>query len=73
MLSFTNVGIRSVTVIIHVWSIPLSRGLVFLMPNRDRELGPLCSKLPIELTDGKSGQILYGRNTFSSLEVPEKA
>jgi hypothetical protein len=72
MLSFTNVGSRPVTVINHVWSLPLSRGFVFLMPNLDPQLGPLCSKLPLELTDGKSGHIFFGEDFFSSLEEPEK-
>ena len=58
-LSFTNVGPRPVTVTNHCWFLPFSRGVVFLMPQMDPQLGRLCSKLPLELTDGKEGLAFY--------------
>jgi hypothetical protein len=71
-LSFTNVGPRPVTVTNHCWFLPLTKGVVFLMPQMDPQLGRLCSTLPIELTDGKEGHAFYAHDFFSKLDEPEK-
>lgn len=71
-LAFTNVGPRPVTVTNHCWFLPFKKGVVYLMPQMDRELGRLCSTLPIELTDGKDGHAFYSDDFFSKLDEPEK-
>lgn len=70
-LSFINIGARPVTVTNHYWTLPFVKGIVFFMPHMDRDFGRLCSKLPIELTDGKEGQAFYADNFFSSLDQPK--
>jgi hypothetical protein len=72
ILSFTNVGPRPVTITNHCWFLPFSKGVIFLMPHMDSVLGKLCSKLPLELTDGKEGHAFYSHDFFSKLEEPEK-
>lgn len=72
ILSFTNIGPRPITVTNHCWSLPFFKGIIFLMPNMDRQLGHLCSKLPLELSDGKEGHAFYGKDFFSQLDEPEK-
>jgi hypothetical protein len=72
ILSFTNIGVRPVMVTNHHWSLPFVKGISILMPQMDSQLGPFCSKLPIELTDGKEGHIFYAVNFFSKLDKPEE-
>lgn len=72
ILSFTNIGVRPVMVTNHCWSLPFVKGLTFLMPQMDSQLGALCSKLPIELTDGKEGHAFYAADFFSKLDKPEE-
>ena len=72
ILSFTNVGIRPVTITNHCWFLPFSKGVIFLMPHMDLVVGILCSKLPLELTDGKEGHAFYPYDFFSRLDEPEK-
>jgi hypothetical protein len=72
VLSFTNIGPRSITVTNHCWSLPFFKGIIFLMPSMDRQLGHLCSKLPLELSDGKEGYAIYGKDFFLQLNEPEK-
>lgn len=71
-LSFTNIGPRPITVTNHLWTLPFFKGVIFLMPELDNRLGPLCSKYPLELTDGKEGHIFYGKDFFSKLDAPDK-
>lgn len=71
-LSFANVGRRPVTVTGHCWKLPFAKGIVFLQPHRDPEVGKLCSKLPLELTDGKEGHVFYPDDFFLKLDEPEK-
>lgn len=71
VLSFINIGARSVTVANHYWILPFVKGNVAFMPHMDRDLGQLCSKLPIELTDGKEGQAFFADNFFSILDHPK--
>lgn len=72
LLSFTNVGPRPVTVTNHFWEIPFSKGNIFLHPHKDLEVGRLCSKLPLELTDGKEGHACYSKNFFVKLQDSDK-
>ena len=71
VLSFTNSGVRPVTVTNHSWSVPFVKGVIFMFPNLDPKVGSLCTKLPVELTDGKSGHSFYPIDHFASLEKPE--
>lgn len=70
ILSFTNIGPRPITVTNHCWSLPFVKGIIFLMPSMDHQLGQLCSKLPLELSDGKEGHAFYGKSFFSQLDEP---
>jgi hypothetical protein len=71
-LSFTNIGPRPIIVTNHFWTLPFFKGVIYLMPQMDRQLGPICSKLPLKLTDGKEGHAFYARDFFSKLDEPEK-
>ena len=71
MLSYTNVGRRPVTVVGHAWSVPFRKSKLILMPQMDPEIAHLCTNLPTELSDGKTGHIFYKLNFFSELEQPE--
>lgn len=71
VLSFTNNGYRKVTVTNHCWKIPFRKGISFLMPNLDQELGPLCTKIPVELDDGQEGHAFYDERFFLILDNPE--
>lgn len=68
VLSFTNVGMRPVTVTNHCWEIPLVKGITFLHPYSGTEVSHLCSKIPLELTDGKEGIVFYPMDFFKKLE-----
>ena len=72
ILSFTNIGARPVTVRDHCWSLPFVKGIIFFMPYMDPQLGMLCTKLPIELTDGKEGHAFYAADFYSKLDKPEE-
>jgi hypothetical protein len=72
ILSFTNTGPRPITATNHCWSLPFVKGIIFMMPHLDRQLGPLCSKLPLELTDGKEGHIFYAADFHTRLEKTER-
>ena len=71
-LSFANVGPRPVTVTNHCWVLPFVKGIVFLQPYQDPTVGILCSKLPLELTDGKEGLAFYPDNFFLKLDAPSE-
>lgn len=72
ILSFTNVGPRPVTVTNHCWVLPFVKGIIFLQPYRDSRVASLCSKLPLELTDGKEGHVFYPDDFFLLLDEPGK-
>ncbi|QET71816.1 hypothetical protein [Bordetella bronchiseptica] len=72
VLSFTNVGPRPVTITNHCWELPFINGIIFLQPYMDRDIGKFCSKLPLELTDGKEGHAFYSNDFFLNLDAPEK-
>jgi hypothetical protein len=72
MLDFTNEGPRPVTVINHAWRLPLVRGVIFMFPSMDTAVAHLCTKLPVELTDGKAGHTFYPEDFFMKLDEPEK-
>ena len=42
------------------------------MPHMDEKVGRLCSKFPLELTDGKNGHAFYTYDFFRNLDEPEK-
>ena len=71
-LDFTNEGPRTVTVTNHAWRLPFVKGMLFMFPNMDTAVAHLCSKLPLELTDGKTGHTFYPIDHFVKLEEPEK-
>lgn len=70
-LEFTNEGPRPVTVTNHAWRLPFVKGMIFMFPNVDTEVAHLCSTLPLELTDGKTGHTLYPSDHFARLDEPE--
>lgn len=70
-LSFTNIGPRSVTITNHVWRLPFSKGSIVMFPNIDTPVAHLCSKLPLELTDGKTGHAFYPIAHFAKLQKRE--
>ena len=37
----------------------------------DAEVGKYCSKIPMELTDGKGGMVFYPDDFFLNLDAPE--
>jgi len=71
VLEFVNNGPRTTTVTNHLWRLPFHKGVLFLFPDIDTPLASLCSRLPVELSDGKSGHIFYQLNHFKSLDTPE--
>jgi hypothetical protein len=73
MLSYTNIGPRPITVVGHAWSLPFKHYQLFFMPQMDREIAHLCTKIPVEITDGKAGHLFYKLNFFSELDQPEAA
>jgi len=70
ILEFTNEGPRPVTVTNHAWRLPFVRGVIFMFPNIDTPVAHLCSRLPLELTDGKAGHTFYPIDHFSKLDEP---
>ena len=73
VLEFTNEGPRTVTVTNHAWRIPFVKGVLFMFPNMDTSVADLCSPLPLELTDGKSGRAFYLDDHFAKLDKPDIA
>jgi hypothetical protein len=73
MLSFTNIGPRPITVTGHSWWLPFQRRQLFFTPHLEPGTAHLNSRLPVEITDGKSGHVFYKREFFSELEQPEVA
>jgi hypothetical protein len=75
ILSFTNVGMRTVTVTnfrLVVRPYMLRRALVFVFPYLDPKLGPLCSKVPCKLSDREEGHIFFKKTFFQELENNEQ-
>ena len=75
LLSFTNIGPRPITVVSYEWAMPKGTGKynrAMIFPQLNPEVSYLCTKLPVELTDGQSGQILHVENFFDDLEDKEK-
>ncbi len=74
ILSFTNIGKRSITVTNYEWNIPASgkRRRFITFPQMDRPVSHLCTKLPVELTDGKSGHIFHVESFFRNIDKPEE-
>jgi hypothetical protein len=72
ILEFTNNGPRTATVTNHAWRLPFVKGVVFMFPNMDTPVAHLCSKLPLELTDGKAGHSFYLIDHFARLDNAEE-
>ena len=76
ILSFTNIGHRMVTVTnyewrIRKWPIIWKSNRLITFPYMDESLGHLCSKFPVELSDGKEGHIFHKGTFFEDLEIKE--
>jgi hypothetical protein len=71
-LSITNVGPRPFTITNHCWKLPFVKGIVFLQPYMDTPVAKYCTKVPIELTDGKEALVFYPDDFFLNLESPDK-
>ena len=72
ILEFTNTGYRPATIISHYWHFPFKQEKIFLWPELDSRVANISTKLPIEITDGKSGKIFYPDDFFKLLDNPEK-
>ncbi|EGQ9468953.1 hypothetical protein C4H03_RS23210 [Vibrio parahaemolyticus] len=74
VLEFTNIGVRPVTVTNYKWRIPFNgsrKSSLITFPQLDDRVAPYCSKLPIELTDGKSGNIFHTEDFFTNRDDPK--
>ncbi|MCR9873585.1 hypothetical protein NB614_02940, partial [Vibrio parahaemolyticus] len=74
ILEFTNIGVRPVTVTNYKWRIPLNgsrKSSIITFPQLDPRVSTYCSKLPMELTDGKSGNIFHTDDFFINRDDPE--
>lgn len=73
ILECVNRGPRPVTITNHYWRLPLHRTKIMFHPNLDPDTGRLCTKLPFELTDGKSAHFFYPIDFFNArLDEPDK-
>jgi hypothetical protein len=74
VLEFTNIGVRPVTVTNYKWKVPFTKNGKFSItfPQIDPRVTALCSKLPMELTDGKSGRIFHTEDFFSEMDKPQE-
>lgn len=72
ILSFANIGSRNVTVTNYEWRVPFQRERVITFPFMDLKVAHLCSKFPIELTDGQSGNIFHADYFFRNMNDPER-
>ena len=73
MLEFTNIGARPITVTGHEWQLPFQKHRLLFMPHMDTRAAAICTRLPCELTDGKSGHVFYPDDFFLELEDRGKA
>jgi hypothetical protein len=71
ILEFANQGPRTVTVTSHSWRLPFVKGVIFMFPNMDTPVAHLCSKMLLELTDGKEGRSIYLHDHFKKLDNSE--
>ncbi len=74
ILSFTNIGQRPITVTNYKWKIPFSgkhRSYVVTMPQLDRRVSRFCTKMPVELFDGHSGNIFHTEDFFINIDNPD--
>jgi len=73
ILNFTNIGVRPITVVNYDWRIPFTKkgtkSITF--PQLDQSVYHLCTRLPKELTDGKSGDIFHANDFFLKIANPE--
>lgn len=72
ILQFTNDGPRNFTVTNHSWRLPLLKRVIYMFPNMETPVAHLCSKLPLELTDGKTGYSFYLIDHFAKLDNAEE-
>lgn len=76
ILNFNNIGARTATISNFSWSYrayPFSKVTdFFTFPHMEPGLGRLCSRLPCELKDGKSGNIFHRGDFFYQIEQSEK-
>ncbi|EIA1794438.1 hypothetical protein [Vibrio harveyi] len=75
VLEFTNIGVRPVTVTNYKWRIPLNgsrKSSVITFPQQDPRVAAYCSKFPMELTDGKGGNLFHTDDFFLNRDEPEK-
>lgn len=73
ILEYVNVGVRPVTITNHAWKFPFTRGKTVVFPHLDQTTGRLCSRMPIELTDGKSAHTFYPIDFFKRrVDHPEQ-
>ncbi|NQU81564.1 MAG: hypothetical protein HQ543_08600 [Bacteroidetes bacterium] len=78
ILSFTNVGFRTVIISNFEWKIrnfpPLfwKFSRVATSPHLERTLASLCTNFPKELTQGQIGHILHKASIFEELNIKEE-
>mgnify|MGYP006278641043 CR=1 FL=1 len=71
ILSFTNIGVRPITVTNYKWRIPFSgksTTCLITMPQLDRRVSQFCTKMPVELSDGNSGSIYHTDDFFINMD-----
>jgi hypothetical protein len=73
MVEFTNIGARPITVTGHEWQLPFQKHRLLFMPHMDSRSAAITTRLPCELTDGKSGHVFYPYDFFLALDGREKA
>ena len=72
ILEYVNVGPRPVTITNHAWKLPFKRGKIIMFPQLDPTTGRLCSRIPMELTDGKAAHTFYPIDFFQKrIDHPE--
>ena len=73
LLEFTNIGARPITVTGHEWQLPFQNHRLLFIPHMDARSISITTRLPCELTDGKSGHVFYPDDFFLELEDRERA
>jgi hypothetical protein len=74
ILGFTNIGVRPVTVTNYKWRIPFHgtrKSSTITFPQLDPRVAAYCSKFPLELTDGKGGNLFHTDDFFINRDDPE--
>lgn len=76
VLSFVNTGPRPVTITNYKWIFrghPFGKkNFFFTFPYLDPQFARLSSSFPVELTDGKQGNVFHPKSFFEELENHEK-